>query len=91
MPRITVGLIALGFGVLGSLLATPAGARTINRCNVSAQVNLMPGAVSIGNAATDGDGGENGPVECRGGHAGPWHRPTLDDLPEPDIDVEITV
>ena len=84
MSRITVGLIALGFGIVGGL-AQPAEARLINRCNVRAQVNLMPGA----GPTDDGDGSQ--PVECRGRPSGPRHQPTRDDLPEPEIDVYLDV
>ena len=80
MRRITVGLIAVGFGVVGGL-AQPADATLINRCNVRAQVNLMPSPALTG----DEDGSQ--PVECRGRPAGPLHWPTFDDLPEPEVDI----
>ena len=84
MSRITVGLIALGFGVVGGL-AQPAEARMISRCDVRVRVNLMPGA----GTTDDGDGSQ--PVECRGRPSGPRHWPTRDDLPDPEIDVYMDV
>ena len=78
MRRITVGLIALGFGVFGGL-ARPAEAGSVNRCTISADVDLMPG-VAAGKR----------PVDCRGRPSGPWAWPTPDDLPQPDVDVDLT-
>jgi len=90
MSRITIGLIALGFGVVGGLVH-PAEARLINRCNVSAQVNLMPGVGVTDNDAPDGDEDRSRPVDCRGRPSGPRHQPTFDDLPEPEVDVYLNV
>ena len=88
MRRITVGLIALGFGVMGGL-ARPAEAGSVSRCTVSADVDLMPGVAPGGTAETNSDEPGRRPVDCRGRPSGPWAWPTPDDIPQPDVDVDL--
>ena len=77
MRRITVGLIALGLVIFGGL-ARPAEAGSASRCTISADVDLMTGP-SAGKQ----------PVDCRGRPSGPWAWPTPDDIPQPDVDVDL--
>ena len=88
MRRIIVGLIALGFGVVGGL-AHPAEAGSVNRCTISADVDLMPRVGAGGNAETDSEEPGNRPVDCRGRPSGPWAWPTPEDIPQPDADVDL--